>query len=91
MNLNDDVYIDDCLMCIDGLCPAGTDPVLGPVYQACHACGIPCLDCQGSALFPGHYEFFALLADSLWALGFDINHCRECLGILEVTAGGDQS
>jgi hypothetical protein len=71
-----------CLLCIDGMMPAGIDPVYGPVYRDCPYCHPPCLECDGRALFPaiGGYPL-ELLIDALDALGFQSDVCRYCFGI----------
>ena len=70
-----------CLLCIDGMMPAGIDPIFGPVYRVCPCCHIPCLDCNGEGTFPaaGGYAL-QLLGTALYALGYKTDICRACFG-----------
>ena len=73
--------ITDCVYCIDGLTPAGIDPIFGPVYRACPLCTYACPDCTGQAVFPAMSGYFAYLVDALYQLGYEVDLCRTCLGI----------
>jgi len=42
----------DCALCIDGVMPAGTHPVLGPVVKPCPTCVFVCPTCTGKGVFP---------------------------------------
>ena len=70
-----------CLLCIDGMMPAGIDPNYGPVYRDCPCCHTPCLDCNGEGTFPaaGSYAL-QLLGTALYALGYKTDICRACFG-----------
>lgn len=76
---------DDCLWCVDGHVPAGTHRVLGPVFTDCPVCVEPCAGCHGQGLTVALLGYFELLTESLWHLGIEVNHCRECLGITTIT------
>lgn len=71
-----------CLLCIDGMMPAGVDPIFGPVYRACPHCHTRCLDCDGTALFPAirDYTLDAVL-NVLYQLGHQVQLCNRCTGI----------
>jgi hypothetical protein len=73
-----------CPLCIEVLTPAGIHPVLGPVFRICPACYVPCPGCNGSAVWPADMGFFTYLVDALYALGFDVDVCRDCLGVLDI-------
>lgn len=76
---------DDCLLCLDGHVPAGTHPVLGPVFHDCPICIEPCRTCHGWGLTVALVGYFELLTEALWHLGFEVNLCRECLGVTTIT------
>jgi hypothetical protein len=74
----------DCLYCIDQVTPAGIDPVLGPVFVRCHSCVTPCPRCGGNAAYPALSGYFELLIEALDALGFGVELCRSCLGVIAI-------
>jgi hypothetical protein len=81
----------DCVYCIDGLTPAGIDPIFGPVYRACHLCTYPCADCASAAIFPAMHGYFTYLVDALYQLGYEVDLCRSCLGITALYPTGEPS
>ncbi|MFC0528205.1 hypothetical protein [Phytohabitans kaempferiae] len=71
-----------CLLCVDGMMPAGIHPVFGPVYRICPCCHTLCLSCDGRAVFPASGGYASeLLFTALYTLGYDTDCCRACLGI----------
>jgi hypothetical protein len=74
----------DCPLCLGVMAPAGIHPVLGPVYRICPACYVPCGACNGDAVWPAQINAFEYLTDALYALGFAIDLCRGCLGVLDI-------
>ncbi|MBB5870579.1 hypothetical protein F4553_003958 [Allocatelliglobosispora scoriae] len=86
----DTLFINDheCTdQCADGLRPAGTRGILGPVNRACLTCGERCDFCDTTAVFPvpvpgnpyGYCE--ACLALKARAVGMILTRCHECYGI----------
>ncbi len=78
-----------CLFCIDGLMPAGTDPVFGQTYRRCPNCIDTCPDCEGVGFYPAQMRYFESLVDALYALGFEIDLCRQCLGVIDLYHSAD--
>jgi hypothetical protein len=78
------VDTSSCLLCIDGLMPAGTDPVFGQTYQQCPRCLGICPCCQGAGFYPAHMQFFEFLIDALYALGYEVDQCRDCRGVTDL-------
>jgi hypothetical protein len=79
-----DNNIDDCLLCIDALIPAGIHPVFGPVYRICPACYLPCAGCGGDGIWPADLACFDYLNNALHGLGFRIVLCGQCEGVLDI-------
>jgi hypothetical protein len=86
----DTLFINDheCTTeCADGLRPAGTRGILGPVNRACFTCGNRCDACDTSAVFPvrvpGNPMGFCetCLAIKAHAIGMILNRCNGCYGI----------
>ncbi len=73
-----------CLFCIDGLMPAGTDAVFGQTYRRCPNCLGTCRACDGVGFYPAERRCFEFLIDALYALGFEIDLCRHCLGVTDL-------
>ncbi len=73
-----------CRLCVDLMMPAGIHSILGPIYRTCPACTTGCGECDGRGVFPASGGLFEHLANALDALGFDIDLCRNCLGVTAV-------
>jgi hypothetical protein len=73
----------DCALCIDGVMPAGTRDILGPVYQPCPRCAFTCPRCCGTAVFPAGWTcldcFIGHLAENH---GLAPVLCPGCEGVL---------
>ena len=86
----DSLFINDheCTdQCVDGLRPAGTRGILGPVNRACLTCGTVCDYCDTTAVFPvpvpgnpmGHCD--TCLAIKAHAIGMILTQFHACYGI----------
>ncbi len=78
-----------CLLCIDGLMPAGTDAVFGQIYRQCPSCIGTCALCEGAGCYPAEMRCFEFLVDALDALGYEVDLCRGCCGITDLSYRSD--
>ncbi len=74
----------DCLLCIDGVMPAGTRLILGPVYKVCAACMPTCPLCAGAADFPADFACLHCLCDHLTTFGLTPVLCAHCTGVVDL-------
>jgi hypothetical protein len=71
-----------CLLCIDGMMPAGIDPIFGPVYRACPNCHTACLGCDGLGTFPAIRDYtLDAVFNVLYQFNCDVHLCDRCTGI----------
>jgi hypothetical protein len=73
----------DCALCIDGVMPAGTHPVLGPVVQPCPTCAFVCHRCTGRGVFPAtQHCLHCFVTDLAEHHGLAPLLCPGCHGVL---------
>ena len=80
----------DCDLCIDGFQPAGTHPILGPVFIWCLA-DITCSGCYGHAVFPANSMAHIQNGWPVVGVDYTVTFCRVCQGITHIHTytGGD--
>jgi hypothetical protein len=74
----------DCALCIDGLRPAGTRLILGPVYQLCTTCMPACPMCAGTGEFPADFTCLTCFGEHLATLGLTPVLCVYCTGVVDI-------
>ena len=73
-----------CDYCLAGFVPAGTHPILGPVYRTCTDCNDRCPCCQSTGLFPADTTCIHCLTDALATVGLTPVFCHTCAGVTAI-------
>jgi hypothetical protein len=75
----------DCALCIDGFMPAGTRPILGPVYKPCPTCSPACQTCNGSSVLPADiFGCVDCFISYLAGFGLTAIVCPHCIGLVDL-------
>ena len=73
----------DCPLCIDKMAPAGSHPILGPVYRLCPDC-LPCRRCHGAGVYPATTHCLLCLLEVLAEHRLIAELCAGCLGVTAI-------
>jgi hypothetical protein len=73
-----------CRYCLGGFVPAGTNPILGLVYQTCLHCQDRCRCCESAGVFPADSTCIHCLIKALANVGMTPVFCHTCSGVIAV-------
>lgn len=78
------IKLQHCLFCVERQMPAGTDDVLGELFERCPVCTPACVDCDGFAVYPANYNTVTELVNDLAAVRLTPILCDGCYGVVAI-------